>query len=212
MHTGLSPVCNIPMIDVLDQPSIAVLIDCWEHDDTNSIELYKNIVSVLNELDSIKTVVLSSYHRKKKKELNSIWHHNRNDYFCKKYKNCKKIQDLSEVHRYFEDKKFTNKHCITDNSILNYINADKLQIAMHWRWELDLYLSNNPDISNIYVFGSAWEECIKTRPLGYDSLSEIKDINILTNITCVSDLNGNTPAPNEEWDPITNLFYKLKND
>jgi hypothetical protein len=79
---------------------------------------------------------------------------------------------------------------------------------MRWRWELDLYLEEHQEIKNIYVFGMAWDMCVKDRPLGYDSLSELPNVNILTNTTCVIDSDGNSPILDSYWELVSNNTYK----
>jgi hypothetical protein len=97
----------------------------------------------------------------------------------------------------------------TNTKILNYLKSNKVQIYMNQVWELDHYLSINPHIENIYVLGVAWDKCVKIRPLGYEALAEIKNINILTNIDCTLTMEGNNPNldidPN--WDKITDKIY-----
>ena len=56
---------------------------------------------------------------------------------------------------------------------------------MHRAWQLEYYFSLNPGIKNVYVFGAAWEICVKIRDLGYVALTEIQGINILTRSNCV---------------------------
>ena len=81
---------------------------------------------------------------------------------------------------------------------------------MHWAWQLEYYLSLNPNIKNVYVFGEAWDICVEKRTLGYKALTEIQGINILTNINYVKSSNGTTPNLDldNNWVNIDRDIYK----
>jgi len=187
---------------MIDQPSLAILIDCW---DAPNKTLPQNIISFLNSMDSIQTVVLASYNCRKERETSdSLWYQNYNKLF--QNIRARKIDDLGSTHTEFDKRDvFPNEN--TEPAILNYINSNKFQIAMRWRWELDYYLELNPKIQNIYVLGMAWDMCVKVRPLGYESLREIQNINVLTNVSCVLDMQGCNPIPNNSWRHLHNSIY-----
>jgi hypothetical protein len=186
---------------MIDQPSLAILIDCWES--TRNGPMFKRIISFLENNENIKTVVLASYNSKNSK--NKHWNDRYIEIFNKS--TSRKIQDLAHIHslynKDFNDFPEENTHPI----ILNYVSNKKDQVLMQWPWELEYYLSINPEIKNIYVLGQAWEVCLKIRPLGYESLKEIKDINILTNLDCVASFDFN--FTNLDSDP--NWYYIVDN-
>jgi hypothetical protein len=99
----------------------------------------------------------------------------------------------------------------TDPIIWNYLNPGKYQIAMYWWWELEYYLLLHPKVKNIYFFGAAWEQCVRNRPLGYESiLEEVSNLNILTNSNCIlSEIHSNpTNIENDlDWKSIGNNIY-----
>jgi hypothetical protein len=192
---------------MLNQPSIAILIDCWDNGDTppNAL-LFSNIISFINN-PLIKTVVLASYNaRPEHINSNAIWYRNYNELFYDKQP-LRKIRDLSSVHKFYQ-----TEHPIetTDTRILNYQSSDKFQIAMNWSWELEYYLSLNPEIKNVYVLGAAWESCIKIRPLGYEQLTEINGINVLIDTTCILTMDAKYPNPSKDqnWQHIENNIWK----
>jgi hypothetical protein len=81
---------------------------------------------------------------------------------------------------------------------------------MYWWWELEYYLLLHPEIKNIYFFGMAWEQCVRNRPLGYESISEkMPNLNILTNSKCVLSTNIHSfNMENEpEWKSLGNDIY-----
>jgi len=198
-------------MEILNQPSIAILIDCWSN--CSDKFLYKRIAYIINNNPNIKTVVLASYNCRREREVSdSVWYLNYNNFFIKEHQHSRKIKDLEHIHRHYEkqDTKFPNED--TDPYILNYKNPEKFQIAMKWRWELDLYLEKHPEIKNIYMFGIAWDICVKVRPLGYDSLAELDNINILTNMLCVNDSSGNRPTMDSNWTQVVENTYKYVHD
>jgi hypothetical protein len=85
---------------------------------------------------------------------------------------------------------------------------------MNWLWELEYYLSIRPEIKNVYVLGTAWESCVKIRPLGYESLTEICNINILTNTNCVLTMGGSFPVLEDDpaWEHVTETIWKYKHE
>jgi len=195
-------------MDIINQPSMAILIDCWKNDSFIP-SVYGRIIKFIDNNKNIKTVVLASYNCSKEREISdSSWYLNYNNFFLKSQQNSRKIKDLEIVHRFYE--KYNTKHPTenTEPNILNYKNTEKYQIAMRWRWELDLYLEAHQEIKNIYVFGMAWDMCVKDRPLGYDSLSELPNVNIMTNTTCVIDSDGNSPILDSYWELVSNNTYK----
>ena len=195
-------------MDIINQPSIAILIDCWKNDSFIP-SVYGRITQYIDNNTNIKTVVLASYNCRKEREIsNSIWYLNYNDFFIKSKQHSRKIKDLEIVHQFYEKYNIAYPNENTEPNILNYKNTEKFQIAMRWRWELDLYLEEHQEIKNIYVFGMAWDMCVKDRPLGYDSLSELPNVNILTNTTCVIDSDGNSPILDSYWELVSNNTYK----
>jgi hypothetical protein len=193
---------------MLNEPSLAILIDCWLL--PNHSELYNNIIEHLDNNPNIKTVVLASYNCKTEfVQSRSLWYTNYNLMFRSDHV-PRKIKELTYVH---------HLHLVRDNTyaveqtnpiVLNYVNSEKFQIAMHWAWQLEYYLSLNPEIKNVYVFGEAWEVCVEKRTLGYVALTEIQGISILTNINCVKSNDGTTPKLDldEKWVNVSKDTYK----
>jgi len=192
------------MIDI-NAPSIAILIDFWERSNRTKGQ---NLLDFLNDSksNSIETVVLASYNCYEEK--NTIWHWNYNNTFNSTNKRTRTLIDLHFMQKYFNENYHPHKVEHTDPAILNYVNPNKFQIAMLCGWELEYYLSINPHIKNVYVFGQAWEMCVKNRPLGYDALLEIPNINILTKLDCIRIESGTMP-PDLDIDPN---WYHITDD
>lgn len=192
---------------MLDQPSIAILIDCWDNGDSPpNATLFSNILSFINH-PVISTVVLASYNaRLEHINSNAKWYRNYNEMFYDKQP-LRKIRDLSSVHKFYES---NHPDETTDPRILYYTADNQFQIAMNWTWELEYYLTLHPEIKNVYVLGAAWESCVKIRPLGYEQLTEVTGINILTNPSCILTMDAKHPnlANDANWQHIKHNIWK----
>lgn len=192
---------------MLDQPSIAILIDCWDLGDTPpNARLYSNILDFLKN-SNIETVVLASYHANAEmRNSTDIWYENYDTLFFKTQP-LRKVKNLYNLQKIYH---FTDYARRTDPRILNYVCSDKFQIAMLWSWQLEYYLQWNPRFKNIYVLGAAWEQCIKKRPLGYSQLTEITNANILIETNCILTLDATHPVltNDQEWQQITDTIWK----
>lgn len=198
-------------MDIINHPSVAVLIDCWDLPNQRGEPLHKRILSFIENTPAIKTIILASYDCHAEQETSSsIWYQNYDSWFVKNLKS-QELRDLLDQHRKDE---IIYRSVKTDPVVLNYVHPDIFQIAMKWPCELEYYLSNiSADIENIYIFGSAWSICVRNRPLGYESLSKLPNVNILTNTNCVIDMGlvavdlSNDP----NWDKVDGDTYRLKN-
>lgn len=179
---------------MIEQPSLAILIDCWHvpKSPKNAL-LFSNILKFI-ESSFIKTIVLASYNSTIEC-LNSdtVWYQNRNKLFGK-------LIDTAD----------TGPIKNTDPVILNYVSPNKFQIAMNFQEELDYYLKLNPEIKNIYILGGAWEECVKKRPLGYWKLVKANVEHILTNTDCVLTMEGQPPdlTNDQNWQYLKNNSWR----
>ena len=193
---------------MLNEPSLAILIDCWQFPDHSG--LHGNIIQHLDNNPNIKTIVLASYNSKSEFiQSKSVWYTNYNLMF-RSDSVPRKIKELVYVHHLHLVGDSTYAVEQTNPMVLNYVNHTKFQIAMHWAWQLEYYLSLNPNIKNVYVFGEAWDICVEKRTLGYKALTEIQGINILTNINYVKSSNGTTPNLDldNNWVNIDRDIYK----
>ena len=198
---------------IINQPSLAILIDCWDKTSSGKTNMLGySILPVLENSPHIQTIVLASYNcRTEKLAGEFLWHHNYFKMFITNPRQ-RKIKTLAHIHNEYNryNTQFPDEKTIPN--ILNYINLNKFQIAMLWSWELEYYLENNKEIKNIYVFGGAWEECVRTRPLGYEALAEIPNINILTNLNCVHGFFGQRPdlSTDQNWKSITEDIWQYQ--
>jgi hypothetical protein len=88
-------------MDIINQPSIAILIDCWKNDSFIP-SVYGRITQYIDDNSNIKTVVLASYNCRKEREIsNSIWYLNYNNFFIKSQQHSRKIKDLEIVHQFY---------------------------------------------------------------------------------------------------------------
>lgn len=191
---------------MLNQPSLVILIDFW-----NPVGPKKRVddtIEFLNSNIAIKTVVLSSY--EVRSELfplyNSLWYRNRKEWYEKA---PMLVKDRSILEDKENIKKLSNNRR-TDPRILKYNNPNRYQIAMFQYWEIEYYLSIYPEIKNLYVLGSAWEECVKYRPLGYLNLLQLQNVNILTHTNLVRSNQSDYPdlSSDRHWVNVEGNVYR----
>jgi len=169
--------------DILKLPSVAVLVDCWEKADAHG--LYDNIINFLNTTPEITAIILATYDSN---DLNvvttNIW-----------YKNALNIIESKER---------------TLPKLLNYVNPNKLQVAMHSFDDFSNFLSRYTGIKNIYFMGHSWNQCIHDRPIGIFSCLGI-DKNIIINQSCIWNI-GTEDLLNVEKDRVNERIVKLKDN
>jgi hypothetical protein len=188
---------------------LVILIDCFAFKDEDDHWFKRHIINYwgctfqwmtreikkfIHTNTNVETIILSSYHCSNE-EYNSdaVWYRNSRDFlgeidFVDK---TTKLLNHTESHR-------------TSKYFLNWI-TDKHQIAMHEDWELEKFLVTNK-VRNIYFCGTAWDVCVKSRPLGYIRVHNLikrlnLDINLLVHRKCVIDSQNNffTPNTNPSW-------------
>ena len=226
------PVIN-NVVDILNQPSLAIVIDPWEKPGPDKTIDYpynhpkhctvRNVMEFVDKNDNIKTIVLASYDSYTEyAESKTLWYKNYRDLFYNS-QTLNKIKDAYKAFIAYDlvyGKDFMEsrgkQYPGLDNThpdVLNYINPKKYQISMHWMWQLEYYLTNNPEIKNIYVIGQAWDCCVQVRQLGYLELGiNLKHLNILTNSKCVinADCSNSNIDIDPSWDKLTDCIYKYK--
>jgi len=184
--------------------SIAILIDCWKRKKSN---LNLNILDFINNSPFIKTIILASYNGRI--EPRNLWYQNYEDLF----NSADTPAEITNLYRQYNTLFYRTENALphqTDPGILNFVNKDKFQIAMHRKWELEYYLELHPNQKNIFVFGGAWSICVQERPLGILNLLNIENINIFTKTSCIIDLITPIPDPIPlPWTLIDSDIYQL---
>ena len=170
---------------MLTKPSIAVLVDCWTPTHYEIELFYNDIIKFLNNTPKIKTIILASYDVDDDNlSTTNLW-----------YKNSMTELDHSQK---------------TADIILNYINTDKLQIAMTAFDDFTNYLGKHPEIKNIYFMGQSWNNCIHKRPIGIESCGNINK-NIIVNQECVWNAETNESLQIEK-DRVHDRYVKIKDN
>lgn len=196
---------------MLNKPSIAILIDCWDSGVTDR-EIYDNILRFISSNDNIEAVVLASYECVDPDELKTIWYTN----YLKMFSLLTTDERLHQMYAYRKEweRVLPNElHQHTESCILHYIDKTKHQISLIFFEELEYYLSKNRQIENIFVLGEAWDGCVRDRPLGYKHLTKIQNSSILTKNDCVKTMNGDFPdlSQDDEWEEVSEGIYVLGN-
>jgi len=169
--------------DILKLPAVAVLVDCCRDADAHG--LYNNIINFLNTTQEITAIILATYDSNDLNTItNNIW-----------YKNALNIVESKER---------------TSSKLLNYVNLNKLQVAMHSFDDFSNFLSRYKGIKNIYFMGHSWNQCIHNRPIGIYSCLGL-DKNIIINQSCVWNTDTEDLL-NVEKDRVCEKFLKLKDN
>ncbi len=198
-----------------NDPSIAILIDCWNSPKLLEIDFFNNAISNIADFctktQSIKAIMLSSYHNDSVLSYDSPWYEEGEKIFYKEtsWSFLKKIWKKTEF----------DKNTKTHPTILNlnlrddqkgYIAFDIFQI---------LYYCNviNRDIRNVYFCGFALNICVKNRPIGWLNFLKYRrlfnnDINFLFNKKCVGgnlEEQGNYIVDSKYWTQIDDDIFLL---
>jgi hypothetical protein len=173
-------------------PSIAILIDCWQSLKPHKLatNFYSTICSVIDNNPAITIIVLASNDTDDfLPDTDNIWYSTKRKYF----KHSEKTADI----------------------ILNYKNPKKFQIAITELENLQLLLTNNPQIKNIYFMGGTWGNCLHNRVISITQQFLIKNKNVLIDSRCVwEEWNGQSNTPDLDNDinyvKIDEHLYMLK--
>ena len=180
--------------------NVVIIIDPWAWSDNGTVpreklspELANCIINFINS-NKIHTVVLASYNCHIDMYSSTVW-----------YQNRLPLENFIEYWPTHHDQE-------TIDVMLNYVNSNVFQIAMRNEKELEVYLLQHPEITNIYVVGEAWEICVKDRPLGYENVYEKfcrgNNRRLLTSLDCVRTYNSEIPVPDNNWQAIDQLVYQ----
>lgn len=196
---------------MLNKPSIAIIIDCWDTGVRNR-DIFRNIVEFVSANDHIETIVLASYECTDYDELSTVWYSNYTKMFRTDLARGPETQHIYAHRKHWEQVLPKELLQRTDPNIL-YIKNEKYKISLIFLEELEYFLSKNTHIENIFVLGEAWDGCVRDRPLGYKNLTKIQNVCILTKNDCVKTMNNKFPdlSSDNEWEEISDGIYVLGN-
>lgn len=207
------------MVELLEQPSLAIIIDCWANNGYNSAQT-KNYENVLHNIaeqiknnEFIKSVAIASYANEGdfcsfedqfiKNSLDFFVNETKWDILRNLWKNAKFGYDKDFfTHNIIKEIKFRDNQCVF--SVFNNLDI--------------LYYCNfiNPSIRNIYFFGQSWNVCVKDRPVGWLDVSTLnyhnlfsKKINLLTSKKCVFHPSVKDIQMDDYWTNIDNNICLL---
>jgi hypothetical protein len=207
------------MNNIINRPSLAILMDCWEYNESlgDRIEFEKKINNIIEfcASDQIQTIAISTYgHCSSQKTFDDSELITTSKNLFYNTANCAFIRNIWNSLS-FENIRATYPDILSmpmGSDQIKFYALDTLQI---------LYYCNfiNTHIRNIYICGFAWDICIKYRPTGWLQLAALiksnmfkNDMNILINTKCIGGKSGQesgfTPSPNL-WDQIDNDIFCL---
>jgi len=193
--------------------SIVILLDCWESTPDDSVQnktlIDSKIDNIINEVENVipnvEAVVLTTYESTEALLLRT------NPYYSNTYEllyNSQHIQGIKDSYM----------STLCQNSILDRAHTHKGILEYKWKCEqyaffnelqLEYYINHVvPHVRTVYYFGKSWNICVRNRPIGWRSVSQLIKYNHLTNVglytknNCILERNLNT---NELYIPNLNL-------
>lgn len=201
---------------MIDQHSLAIIIDCWEHNDytQSQNDRYKKICQQIKhkiESDaSIKAIAIYTAGNGNQTRLESPYYETSLDFFV----DTTRWDTLRKSWRSITP---AGEEFSTD-SIIRSINLRDDQVVFNVHRDLDiLYYCNsvNQTIENIYFFGQYWDKCVKYRSVGWYQINALNlhnlfrtKKNLLTDVNCVfhPDYDSITPSA-DEWTRVNDSVY-----
>jgi hypothetical protein len=174
-----------PMNKFQEQPSVVILIDCWDagvdrnqrpYQDggrsTVKTTMYNNIVEKFSKLKKLQGVLLATYQSQEHQSLSESNLFYQNSY--RAFGNYRLIP--ATRNQFFKDINDDGGDgtASTDPKILNY-QWPGSQYAITRTWHLKLLFEKYfLNVKDIYVAGDSWNACVRTRPVGVDALLNLK--------------------------------------
>jgi hypothetical protein len=201
------------MNNVIERPSMVLLIDCWscwdEPTDRNVQECLKNIKNFCWNNPYVHSIGLASYWGMDPVTVSSEepWHSNAKELFY----NTTRWEHLRDVW---------NNTCF-DSGVHTHsmirdlpIRHDQTQFSV-WNADQLLYYCNHvyQIIENIYVFGIAWDVCLESRPVGWKELCCLNQYDMFTsNKTILSDISCTLDQTKNFRNEVASPWIKLYNN
>jgi len=199
--------------------SLAIIIDQWKwkHDDLHRVPretlddtLTRRIIEFVNT-GGLHTAVLASYQCSAELYSDTVWYQNRLAVIDPIYSTQQFKARIADDYTAFLDQ----EQCTAD-VLLNYENPAVFQVAMRDDRELAQYLNLHPEIQDIYIVGSAWEQCVQNRLLGYVNVYKRfccgTARRLLTHTACVGTQDAGQPdlSRDNDWFKIYDQVYQYR--
>jgi len=163
--------------DLIERPSLVLIIDAWNDRDTEQYRrCLTNIKNFCEASPHVAAIGLASYLSTESWLFSQEepWYSQSKEFFYDRLR----WETLRQV---WHDAEFTDD--IATHSIVSNIaiRSDQRQFLL-WHNLQVLYYCNhiNTSIENIYVVGTAWEECLRFRSVGYRELSSLNNFNLFS--------------------------------
>jgi hypothetical protein len=200
-------------VDFINQPSLVVIIDCWNVDNPHLAATARNIRNWVETDPNVAAIAVASYVGLDNRQIYQEepgWSTGK-DFF---HDTCQ-WQTLRNIWEETEHMPGVNTHPVISGI---KPRADQ-RMFVAWRDLQVLYYCNyiNPSIRNIYVVGQAWDVCVKFRSVGWEKLKCLNTINflnpaqqILSRKDCVLGVNFQpVDAIQPPWSTVTDNIIKL---
>jgi len=205
-------------MNILEKPSLALLIDCWKDMPTIDKQTYnntiKNIVSFCQYNKFIKSVALATYYTNTDNGLSlDECHFSQSEQLFYNEINCKFLKDIWNSISWLTP---SQTHPLIANMNLR---ADQIKFSVFDALQVLYYCNSvNKEIENIYICGFEWDLCVKIRPAGWAEFLHLSRLNlfkkipnIIVNKKCIggAGLDKNFIPDQNNWLPIDNNNYLL---
>lgn len=196
--------------ELYNRPSMAIIIDCWKDFESDiQRQTMKNIQKHCFDNPWITTIGQVSYIGMTNELVaaEDPWFTNGKELFYDTVR-------WETLRRLWEHPKFV-RETVTHNLILNMpIREDQIQFSFWDNLQLLYYCNHiNPSIKNIYLFGFAWDNCMKARSLGWVEVQNLNTYdlfiskkNIFSNLTCTLNMKK------ERVTEVSSPWVKIKDD
>lgn len=213
----------MPKSNILDQPSLAVVVDCWKNANyENYHDTMVNIREFCTTNQQVESVALTTYRSNDpvtnepvpndRVFVDQPWWNNGRDFFYNETK--------WDFFRRIWDSKINDPETHTYDIVANMpLRSNQIGFVAFDTTHI-LYYCNfiNPGIRNLYFCGGAWEMCLRHRPTGWMQVQTLnyhkmfhQPVNILVKNSCVVGLPESpyVKITDPWWIPVGDDVYML---
>ena len=169
---------------------MAICIDFWFNGSKNTPDWINNTINFIDQRQEIGTVVLATYDT----GLESLnregldWYINRDLILHDNLPvPTKWIQTRYQAAVRYTPWNPWIKEQFTHPALLHAGWEGKHKIAMHWWYQLEYYLKLHPHYNAIWIFGCEFNQCCKTREIGWQYGPTLTGMPWFTNSNCICD-------------------------
>ena len=210
------------MTDFCSNPSLVILIDCWNTNDRNDLDTMNRIVEFCSTASGPQAIALATYASFKGEEIvkEEPWYSNSKNLFYDRTR-WEPLRDVWDQARFIDN---PGPDSFTYSTVANLPHtnqhSDKNFFILWHHDQLAYYLNYiRPSIRNIILAGFHWNSCIRWRRMGHEGLSRLvkykiisPEIQILTNRNLVGCVPGESCEIYSPWQDLGNDWFGINFD